>query len=560
MTVIAKGVNLSDAIKRSIDVKPDGVEAVDLQNGILKNSVEHSFNIPAEIIANSQKLLLKFYPSRFSKVIEGLDTIFRMPYGCFEQSTSVTYPNVMALLYMKSTGQVTPEIEAKARKFITTGYQRLLTFEVSGGGFDWFGEPPAKEKLTAYGIMQLIDISKVHEIDQAVIQRASKWLMSRQKEDGSWDGFGPKESQIKNKISTDNTAYIAWALAEADIKGPLLDKALAFLRQNLSEADSSYTTALAANALLANNLNDPFGMQLVSKLTSKFQLQGNSMYVPSSGFGAMHSRGSCLDIETTALSALAIMKVNPYADTARKGLAWLFEQKDIRGTCRSTQATVLAIKALTTGTDEPGSNNAKSSRIDVTVNNRSAGSIEITSDMRDLLYTKNLTSYLQQGENKIHITQNQAIELPYSLVGTYWVPGTPTDTSSEKDLKLKVNYDKDHLTVDDVLTCNVQVNKRGDNPSGMVIINLGVPPGFMVDTSIFEHLVKSGILARYEVNANRYILYIRSIIPDKPLNFIYEMKALYPIRATIPSSKVYEYYQPENSDRTKPIEIMVEKK
>jgi hypothetical protein len=394
LTIIAKGSNQSDAIKRSIDVKPDGMEVVKLQNGVLKNSVEHSFNIPTETIANSQKLLLKFYPSRFSKVVEGLDTIFRMPYGCFEQSTSVTYPNVMALLYMKRTGQVTPQVEAKARKFIASGYQRLLTFEVSGGGFDWFGEAPAKEKLTAYGIMQLTDISKVHEIDRAVIQRASKWLISRQKADGSWGGHGPRESRIKNNNNLANTAYIAWALAEADMRGPVLDKALAFIRQNLNEADSPYTIALATNTLLANNLNDPLGTKLVSKLISKFQVQGNSMYVPSSGIGALHSRGDCLDIETTALSALAIIKVNPHADTARKALTWLFEQKDTYGTWGSTQATVLAMNALIIGTDEPDSNDEKTSRIDVTVNNRAAGSIEIKADMRDLLYTKNLTNYL----------------------------------------------------------------------------------------------------------------------------------------------------------------------
>lgn len=551
LTVVAKGGNLSDAIKRGIDVKSDGTEIINLQNGVLKTSVEHSFNIPEETIANSHKLLLKCYPSRFSEVLEGLDTIFRMPYGCFEQSTSVTYPNVMTLQYMKRTGQMTPQIEAKAGKFIASGYQRLLTFEVNGGGFDWFGKPPAKEKLTAYGIMQLTDISKVHNIDQAVIQRAGMWLKSRQQNDGSWHGFDSKKR-------LDNTAYIAWALTEADIHGPVLDKALDFLRQNLNEADSPYTIALVTNAFLLNNPKDPLGMQLVSKLNSKFQVQGNSMYVPSSGIGAMHSRGNCLDIETTALSALAILKVNPYADTSRKALIWLFEQKDIHGTWRSTQATVLSMKALIAGTDEPGSNSEISSRVDVTVNNRSVGSIEITADMKDLLHAKNLTSYLKQGVNKIHITQNQAVELPYSLVGTYWVPGTPTDTSSEKDLEIKINYDKDHLIVGDVLTCNLQVNKGGDSPSGMVIINLGVPPGFMVEASIFEHLVKSGIVARYEANANRYILYIRSIIPDKPLSFIYEMKALYPIRATIPSAIVYEYYQPDNIDRTESIEIMVE--
>jgi hypothetical protein len=552
LTVSAKGSSMSDALKRSIEVRPDGTEVVNLQNGVLTNSAEHSFNIPTETIPNSQKLLLKFYPSRFSEVIEGLDTIFRMPYGCFEQTSSVTYPNVMALLYMERTGQVTPEIEVKARRFITTGYQRLLTFEVDGGGFDWFGKPPAQEKLTAYGIMELTDISKVHEIDQAVIKRASQWLLSRQNADGSWGDF-----QNNEKAQTSNTAYITWTLTEAGIRWTNQDKALAFLRQNLTETDSPYTIALTANAFLANDPRDPFGAQLVSSLNSQIQIQGGSVYIPSSGFGAMQSWGRCLDIETTALSALAIMKVNPYADTVRKTLTWLSEQKDAYGTWRSTQATVLAMKALIAGTGEARSTDEQSSRIEVTVNNQPAGSIEIRPEMRDLLFSLNLTNYLQQGNNHIRITQDQAGELPYRLVGTYWVPRSAIESTAQKELDIQVDYDKYRLVVDDTLRCSVQITRLGDTPTGMAIIDLGVPPGFSVDISSFEKLVESGTLAKYEVTLNQCILYIRSIVPDKPLHFSYELKALYPIRARVPSSTVYEYYQPTSRDQTRPIDIVI---
>jgi len=37
------------------------------------------------------------------------------------------------------------------KKYVGTGYQRLLTFEVQGGGFSLFGQPPADPFLTAYG-------------------------------------------------------------------------------------------------------------------------------------------------------------------------------------------------------------------------------------------------------------------------------------------------------------------------------------------------------------------------------------------------------------------------
>jgi hypothetical protein len=33
------------------------------------------------------------------------------------------------------------------------GYKRLLNFETSEKGYEWFGESPGHEALTAYGLM-----------------------------------------------------------------------------------------------------------------------------------------------------------------------------------------------------------------------------------------------------------------------------------------------------------------------------------------------------------------------------------------------------------------------
>ena len=110
---------------------PTGERFEHTKNEVLKDAYAEAFTIATETIPDSQSLWVKFYPSRFSEVVEGLDSIFQAPYGCFEQTSSTTYPNVLVLDYMKRMGRITPEIEIKARKFINAGYQRLLTFEVA---------------------------------------------------------------------------------------------------------------------------------------------------------------------------------------------------------------------------------------------------------------------------------------------------------------------------------------------------------------------------------------------------------------------------------------------
>ena len=69
-----------------------------------------------------------------------------MPYGCFEQTSSATYPNVLVLNYLETQRADQPVSSWQAENLISLGYQRLLTFEVPGepGGFSLFGDPPPR--------------------------------------------------------------------------------------------------------------------------------------------------------------------------------------------------------------------------------------------------------------------------------------------------------------------------------------------------------------------------------------------------------------------------------
>ena len=155
----------------------------------------------------------------FVELVEGLDAIFRMPSGCFEQTSSTTYPNVLALDYLRRTKKTVPEVEAKARQYIHVGYQRLISFEVSGGGFDWFGNPPANRTLTAYGLMEFEDMACVHDVDPRLIERTRGWLLSQRRPNGSWgneqgmldDGLAGSVNRGGN-LDLAATAYIGWAV------------------------------------------------------------------------------------------------------------------------------------------------------------------------------------------------------------------------------------------------------------------------------------------------------------------------------------------------------------
>jgi len=187
LTVNARGSRLSDAIRRKIEVLPDGEERRDTWNDRLDDTVLKKVMIPEQAIDDASTILVKIYPGLLSQAVEGLDSMLRMPFGCFEQTSSVTYPNILVLDYLKSTKQAKPELQMKAEQYINVGYQRLLSFEVKGGGFSWFGNPPAHKVLTAYGLMEFRDMSRVHEVDENLISRTESWLTGLQQKDGTWE-------------------------------------------------------------------------------------------------------------------------------------------------------------------------------------------------------------------------------------------------------------------------------------------------------------------------------------------------------------------------------------
>src|SRR5262249_54850088 len=156
-------VKRADIVVREIEVVPNGREQNVVFNGQLESAASHALEFPPSAIDGASKIFVRLYPGPMSQIMEGMDSILRMPGGGFEQTSSSTYPDVLALDYMKRTKKLTPEVHAKAEGFIANGYQRLLTFEVKSGGFSWFGEAPANKILTSYGLMEFYDMSKVHD-------------------------------------------------------------------------------------------------------------------------------------------------------------------------------------------------------------------------------------------------------------------------------------------------------------------------------------------------------------------------------------------------------------
>ena len=347
----------ADVVVREVEVIPNGREQNLVFNGNLENSVQHELNFPQTSIAEASKIFVRLYPGPMSQVVEGMDSILRMPGGCFEQTSSSTYPNVLALDYMKRTKKLTPEVHAKAEGYIANGYQRLLTFEVPGGGFSWFGSAPANKILTAYGLVEFYDMSKVYDVDPRLIERTQQWLAGEQQKDGSWK----PDTQFINEGATNRyntdllriSAYLGWALKNTGYQGDAVERAKHFVEAHMGEKADAYTLAVIANFAASYGSDREFTRHAMQLLLDARTEKEEKVWWATEETG-VYATGESASVETTGLAVQALLQSGEAAGTARKALNYLASKKDANGTWGTTQATIMALRALLTATEKSG--------------------------------------------------------------------------------------------------------------------------------------------------------------------------------------------------------------
>jgi A-macroglobulin TED domain/Alpha-2-macroglobulin family/Carboxypeptidase regulatory-like domain/MG2 domain/A-macroglobulin receptor binding domain/Alpha-2-macroglobulin bait region domain len=559
------GANRADVVVREIEVIPNGREQNLVFNGRLENTVDHEIDFTANAIPEASKILVRLYPGPLSQVIEGMDSILQMPGGCFEQTSSSTYPNVLALDYMKRTKKLTPEVHAKAEGYIANGYQRLLTFEVPGGGFSWFGSAPANKILTAYGLMEFYDMSKVYDVDPKLISRTQQWLAGQQQEDGSWK---PDTSFINegatNRYNSDVlriTAYIAWSLGNTGYEGTAVERAKQFVEKHMSGKIDTYTVAVVANFAADYGRDRQFTRQAMQFLLDARTEKGEHAWWSSDETG-VYATGESASVETTGLAVQALLKWGEASGTARKAMSYVASKKDAAGTWGTTQATIMALRALLLAT-EKGAADVRGTLL-VLLNGKPAEKLVLTPENNDLLHQFVFKGIDSQKASTVEIQFEGKGGLAYQVVGSYFLPWDQKPAG--EPLSIDVAYDRTQLTQDDIATATATVRNNLDKTAKMVMVDLGIPPGFDLlseDLQAYQEKsagLKSGHLSKFSLTATQAILYFDSFAAGDTVTLKFRLRAKYPIRARTFKSRVYEYYDPEVSSIARPVQLEVHKR
>jgi len=539
LKVLAVSDALSDSIRREIRIAPPGRPASRVVNGTLTDGRQTiDVPLPADAVEGSVAMRLKLYPSTFSELMDGLEGIFRQPHGCFEQTSSTTYPNVMALAYMRANGLDNPEAAAKATRYIQMGYQRLLSFEVKGGGFDWFGRGPANVVLTAYGLMEFADMAKVHNVDPDLLARTAGWLADQQST-GGWRFRGGCFHEPFTGDDTGHlaiTAYVTWAIATHRPDHQAAKRGAGYITSYLDTISSDYTLALCANALRA--ARSPSADKVVAQLAGKARRVGKDQAYWQVGAGRH-------DVKATSLAILAMRGEARYDGLVNDALRWLSSRRDPSGTWGATQSTIMALKALTQGASKAGGKRDA----DVALAIRTVGAktppveMNVPAAASDAVHTAVIEPPAAGNSMRLDVDAKGADGLPYQVVIHYYTQA-PTP-AAQAPVQIKVDYDRSRLEVGQSVTVKATITNTSDATANMLLADVGTPPGFSVDTTGLEKLRAAARIERYTVTSHGVIFYISKLNARTSITLEYRMTAKIPLKAQAAPTTVYPYYEPQ---------------
>lgn len=608
ITVKAEGSSLKDIISRDIEVEPDGKKYELSKSDILSDKgANASMDIPDDAIEGSQTMELTVYPKPVAQIVEGMDKVVRMPTGCFEQTTSALYPDVLVLQYLRKTKQSSPELEKKAQGFIAQGFQRFLTFEIQNGGFSYYSAPPMSPYLSAYGLMIMYDTNKVYQIDSAVMERTKNAIMAGRRSDGSWPtniqiplessgpripGFRPDRQfgmiqrviaqSVPSPQDLTTTAYITWALAEAGLTQAELSPSITYLKGKRSEMKDPYTMALCASAFLVFDPRDTDAIEILNKLSASKVTENNVTYWKDGK--SLYCTGTPAAIETTALVASALMEANMSPEIVSRSLSYITQAKSRNGLWHSTQATALALRALLASQDYSGSSDVDLSG-DITINGARIDSFKVDKKNNELFQSFDLKKYAVNGKNSVALDVKGSGISAWQLSGTYFLPWSKSEEKASEDLAIKVLYDKHEVKTQDFVRCTVEVKNLRPSAASNVMVEVGLPPGFDVEMSDVGALVGGNVtaipdyfkasstasgsasyrlipsggatLAKFEMTKGKLILYLNTM-PNKGIfTGSFRLCAKYPAKVKTPASVTYLYYNPEVNDWARPVDLKV---
>lgn len=503
---------------------------------------------------NSIKAELTAFPDILNDLFTGAESILQEPHGCFEQVSSSTFPNILALQFLNQSGLVNDKVQKEALNYIQSGYNRLVAYEIKGGGFEWFGHPPAHEGLTAYGLIQFNEMKKVYNgVDEKMMERTLQWLTNRRNGKGGFKqnagkyGFSGASEDVTN-------AYITFALSEIGSKDILAEynEALA----EVLKSNDMYRMALVACTAFNLEKTDDYE-RLINIFKTKIKTSG--FVNMKADHSIVRSYGNSLQIETVSQWTIALMKpstpsnlqlINECIQQILRGRSY--------GQFGSTQGTTLALKALTEYAKIVRTAK-QDGEITVLIDNKMAERLSYKKDTRGKMVLRDFASNLNTNkEQELRVRFDGTSDpLPYS-VDLQWYTKLPQSNNQCK-VNLVTSLSSESVKVNETVRLTTVIKNKTREGLPMTVALIGIPAGLSVQPWQLKELQEKRVFDFYEIINGNLVIYYREMAPEGQSTINLDLKAEIPGSYLGTASSAYLYYTNEYKDWVKGNSITINK-
>ncbi|KAF0242374.1 MAG: hypothetical protein FD167_3888, partial [bacterium] len=450
--------------------------------------------------------------------------------------------------------------------------------------------------------------------EQNITKDACNWLIRQQQKNGSWLATPWSDNAANDRRTALLTARVSLELARTNDNSNLettksLKQAMEYLTTVVDQIDEPYL--LACYAQTAMKLGDNvIATKTIDRLTKLAHKKADTSYWTLETNTPFYGWGLAGQIETTALvlETLAQPTSLDTQNTAHKnqlidqGLLFLLQNKDRYGVWYSGQATVNVLNTLLTIISKQELGFSTSNIGEIYVNGVLVKSLElppanepanpISFELTPFLTSTNPQIEVRNVRGNAQIVNNYYLPwliptviptvIPISvtiadLISTAIFTTTSKATStgiatptliptvtttqpqefSNRELRLLVNFDKTQAKVGEEITCQVQAERIGHRGYGMMLAEIGLPPGAELDRSSLEKAaIDSGwAINHYDVLPDKLILYLWPRAGG--VNFSFKFSERFAMTALTVRSVLYDYYNPEAKVTIAPVKFTV---
>lgn len=458
------------------------------------------------------------------QIMDAVKSMLREPHGCFEQTSSTTFPNILILQLMKSAKNRDYELEKKAKDYLENGYNRLIKFETSENGFEWFGRAPAHVALTAYGLLEFTAMKEFIDVDKGMLNRTEKFLMDHRDGKGGFRPTPGGADQFRAVPPEVLNAYIVYALSQTDA-GREIQPEYEYALKTAKESNEGYQ--LSMMALAADNLHKTADF---NDLLNRLDLLFKNKHLPLRT-SVVASQGISLYVETMAMYAMALMR-EPAPRKARIAqiISDILSKKNYAG-FGSTQGNVQALTALAAYF-----NLEKSAVADSTGTFTLNGKVIKPGDR--------LTSNGLSNENKFAARYNSREGIPYTFRCDYYTNTPPTSENALLKFETKLSTHK--AKMGETVRMNMNITNTSSLEQGMAVVKVGIPGGLSLQPWQLKELVDKNQIAYYEIFDNYLVCYWRGMSAKETRRISLDLKVDVPGTYQGKAGEGYFYYQPED--------------